>query len=237
MTDMADAEAAPHERLSERARFTVVMIVASFLKPAELVKLAAGTFETRGFPMGSGEAEYKKSPISRAVDLITGDDTLLSCLHLPPKPSEEATKVAVKNACAYWFWEFAASPLRSSFADQPRRTKADWNLDDADFRSLGHLLTTVQWQDEQGNGRFFASLERMVRDGLDVELDGDRTHEELKEARSRVAELQRIKQRATGRAHENLDTLLLRVQQKCRCETSVRKCGGLQVPCSHPPNA
>lgn len=238
MSDMAPAEAAPHERMSKRARFTVVTVVARFLHVAELAQLAKGSFTEKRFPMGPEKDQYTQSPITSAVEYFTDPENheLLACLNLPPKPSVAATKVAVKNACDYWFWQFAMSK-RSSFADKPRRTKGDWNLDAEDFTSLGNLLTTAHWQDEYGNARLFASLEEMLRDSVVMEQNGDRPCEERREACNRVAELRRIKQKASGRAHEDLDTLLRRVQEKCRFVCMHVVAGTFCGACSHPLNA
>lgn len=218
---MADAEACSYKRLSERARLGLIVIVSSFLNPEDAAKAAAGSLKTKDIEVGHGSPAYTKSPISRAVDLIVADPKLREKLQLPPQPDSAKTKTAVKNACDYWFWEIASSN-RQSLADEPRRTKGNWGLDDVEFQLMGHYLTTTLWLDEHDNWRQFGSLEKMLKEwermlGLDPSAHGGLTREDREELQHRVDELKRIREKATGRAHGDLDILLPRVVEKCRC--------------------
>lgn len=219
-----------YKRLSARTRSHLVNIVSSFLNEDDLKKASKGAFEKENFLSDTGKKQYRQSPISSAVALICNDAELLEQLEFPSQqPVSEKVTVSVKNACAYWFWQVAKCK-RQSFQDKPRRTKADWNLHYNDFQILGHLLTTVEWLDSQRNWRRYGSLEHMLQDGLHIlETGVGVSSEKLVELQLHVDELRRIKEKATGRAHDNLDILLPRVCAKCRCSTEPRR-----RTCSHP---
>lgn len=222
-----------YQRLSARTRSFIVSTVIRFLTPEDAKKAAAGAFSEIAFRRAvyAGDKHDSKSPISRAVKFICSDAKLLRDLEFPPEPGSKKVQQSVKNACDYWFRQIAMSK-RQSYADEPRRTKADYGLHDSDFQMMGHWLTSWERLDWQGNLRRYASLEHMMQDGLHLlNMDTSLSSEQRLEAQRVVNELTRIKEQASGRAHENLDTLLDRVCTKCRCAC----CRLIHEPYGHPP--
>ena len=214
LASMARDDDNRHIKVSERNRLHYVAAVAKFLEDEDWSKMFAGEFgEERKF---SGKYGESGSPITQATKFLMDMPNFIAGLGLPPEWSEKKIRKTVANGCSFWFWEHASSQ-RESLADRPRKTRGDWNIPDDEFAYMGGLLTSVKYVDDQGNKRHFDKLEKMLGASLDVPKDVDRSLHERTEAARRTLHLQRIKRRASGKAHKSLDTVLKRVQKKCGC--------------------
>lgn len=152
------------------------------------------------------------------MEFICSDADLLQNLEFSPEPGSAKVQQSVKNACDYWFRQIATTK-RQSYADEPRRTKADYNLHDNDFQMMGHWLTSRERLDWRGNWRRYNSLEHTMQDGLhllnvDIGLSSEKRLEVQRVVNERM-------EQASGRAHDNLDTLIDRVFTNWRCASSL----------------
>ncbi len=153
----------------------------------------------------------KTSPVTPATNFIMSSDRLIAYLGYPLDDKAKARK-DIMEGCRYWFKAIALDPHRQSFADMPRATKSDEGLTEADFQWLGQQLLAQVWVDSQGNRRRYPGLEAMLQ-GCTPASEADDCHPSERAVADRLLE---IKERATGGARENLDTLLVRVALKCR---------------------
>lgn len=208
---MADTRASRSHKTDERCRRAVFHLVCGCLDDSDEEKALVGKLEPEALKIQSPGCKYNTSPITVAYRKIKKSSSLME---LFPNQSSDA----IREQCKYWFWQ-AASSQRGSLADLQRRTKGDWKLAQEDFQSLANLLTSVKYEDSQGNRRYFGSLEQMFEHCLGLLASSEQSaHDEAKHA-IRVMQGVRDKLHNTA-AQNNLDLVIARVVARCKCVSS-----------------
>lgn len=215
---MADAHEGRNHKLDERGRLIAFSAVWKFLSDKDQRLALAGALDYDAF---ISSPEYKQSPITRGADFILESEELLQQF-----PNQ--TRDAVRSRCQKWFREIASHNSQSSFADMKRATKGDWHLEQEDFDKIADVLTTVQYEDDSGNLRYFESIESLLTCCTEAEESAASPEERL-EAGSWANIIREVKRKAHGKAAENLDVIKERLREKCGRVS--------HTSCSHPLHA